>query len=280
MSITMNDNTSQQQANTHNNSYPPIASYILADDISTQQQRIQPTNQQSQQHLTGQYVILEPLNADKHTNDIYNAIYNNMSTHFNYLSYGPFNSVDQLYDWIYNITIGSTKHIYNCLLYAIIIDNKAVGFIGYLRVTPHHGSIEIGHVNYSSVISNTVVATEVIYLLIRYAIEVLHYRRCEWKCNSLNVKSYNAALRYGFAYEGIFKHAEVSKQYNRDTAWFSITDDEWLVIKYEYNRYLNSNNFDENGKQFSRLDGYNVQPRNKDNDINQKQHHSVHSKAR
>lgn len=49
----------------------------------------------------------------------------------------------------------------------------------------------------------------------------------EWKTNSLNQKSRDAALRLGFTFEGIFRQHMIIKGKNRDTAWFSIIDSEW-----------------------------------------------------
>jgi len=53
------------------------------------------------------------------------------------------------------------------------------------------------------------------------------YRRYEWKCDALNAPSRAAARRLGFTYEGRFRQAVVTKGRNRDTDWFSITDQEW-----------------------------------------------------
>ena len=41
----------------------------------------------------------------------------------------------------------------------------------------------------------------------------------------------NAARRFGFRFEGIFYNHMVVKGRNRDTAWYSILDDEWPEIR-------------------------------------------------
>ena len=46
----------------------------------------------------------------------------------------------------------------------------------------------------------------------------LGYRRAEWKCDGLNEKSREAALRLGFTYEGTFRQHIIVKGRNRDTA--------------------------------------------------------------
>ncbi len=56
----------------------------------------------------------------------------------------------------------------------------------------------------------------------KYVFEDLNYRRYEWKCDSLNRPSANAAIRLGFTYEGRFRNHAIYKGRSRDTDWFSI----------------------------------------------------------
>ncbi len=41
----------------------------------------------------------------------------------------------------------------------------------------------------------------------------------------------------------------IIKGRRRDTAWFSITDSEWPLIKQGFEAWLDENNFDESGNQ-------------------------------
>lgn len=45
----------------------------------------------------------------------------------------------------------------------------------------------------------------------------------------------------------------ILKGRRRDTAWFSITDDEWPLVKKAFETWLSEDNFDENGKQIKAL---------------------------
>jgi hypothetical protein len=45
----------------------------------------------------------------------------------------------------------------------------------------------------------------------------------------------------------------VTKGANRDTAWFSIVDEEWPALKVAYEFWLAPENFDEAGLQSTRL---------------------------
>jgi len=61
------------------------------------------------------------------------------------------------------------------------------------------------------------------------------------------------ALRLGFKYEGVFRQATIYKKRNRDTAWFSIIDKEWVKYKKNYRRYLKNSNFNEKHIQKKKL---------------------------
>ena len=75
------------------------------------------------------------------------------------------------------------------------------------------------------------------------------YRHYEWKCNDLNTCSKQAVRRLGFSFEGVFRQAAVVKGRNRDTAWFSVLDKEWLAVKSGFERWLDPVNFNEAGGQ-------------------------------
>jgi RimJ/RimL family protein N-acetyltransferase len=111
----------------------------------------------------------------------------------------------------------------------------------------------VGHINYSPNLQNTTEGTEAMHLMMHNAFEILGNRRYEWKCNNLNIESKNAAKRLGFKYEGVFRQMFVFKGRNRDTAWFSIIDNEWPKIKRGYTKFLKKNNFDHVLKQKLKL---------------------------
>ena len=99
----------------------------------------------------------------------------------------------------------------------------AAGMTSLYRIDPDQGQAEVAAIIYARTLQRTPGATEATYLLMRYAFDGLGYRRFEWKCDSLNEPSRQAALRLGFTYEGRFRHHLVTKGRNRDTDWFSVT---------------------------------------------------------
>jgi hypothetical protein len=97
-------------------------------------------------------------------------------------------------------------------------------------------------------------ATEAMFLMMEWVFEN-GYRRYEWKCNALNIKSRKAAQRLGFSFEGIFRQSNIVKGRNRNTAWFSVIDSEWTLLKKQFEMYLLDNNFDSENKQIQSLSG-------------------------
>lgn len=134
-----------------------------------------------------------------------------------------------------------------------------VGINTLMNIVPSHRTIEIGHVLFGPKLQRTAAATEVNYLLMKYAFEDLHYLRVEWKTNNFNEPSKRAALRLGFKYEGLFRKHMVVKGRRRDTAWYSCLDDEWFLVgkggvKAGLEKWLRRENFDGEGKQIRKLE--------------------------
>ena len=130
---------------------------------------------------------------------------------------------------------------------------RAAGSAAFMRIDAAHGAIEIGAIIFSPLLQRHPAGTEAIYLMLRRAFDELGYRRCEWKCDALNGPSRAAALRYGFRFEGVFRQAVVVKQRRRDTAWYSVIDGEWPVLRHAFERWLATDNFDAGGRQVRRL---------------------------
>jgi len=205
----------------------------------------------SKKKLIGKYCFLEPINIRKHSKDLYkNYSLDKKNVIWTYLPYGPFKSHGSFKKWLKSFCLNKDP-----FFYAIYSKkhNQYCGMASYLRTTPEHGSIEVGHINYSPILQNTTEGTETMYLMMKNAFEVLGNRRYEWKCNNLNSASKHAAERLGFKFEGIFRQMFIFKGSNRDTAWYSIIDKEWPNYKKKYLSYLKKSNFTKANRQRKRL---------------------------
>jgi len=199
---------------------------------------------------TGHFCRLEPLNAKAHASDLYAANSEDITPEsWTYLPYGPFISEQEYTQWLTEQTNKPDQRFYS------IIDlrtEKPVGLAAYLNIKPNAGSIEVGHLKFSPKMQRTPLSTEAMYLMMAHAFD-LGYRRYEWKCNNYNEPSKKAALRLGFEFEGVFRQALIVKGHNRDTAWFSVIDAEWPLLKTGFEQWLSPDNFDEGGQQVERL---------------------------
>jgi RimJ/RimL family protein N-acetyltransferase len=205
----------------------------------------------SKKNLKGKYVILEPLKISKHSRDLFdNFSKDKKKLIWKYLPYGPFKTNKSFKKWAKSFCLNKDPFFYAVYSYRV---KQYCGMTSYLRITPEHGSIEVGHINYSPILQNTAEGTETMYLMMKNAFDTLGNRRYEWKCNNLNNASKNAAKRLGFKFEGVFRQMFVFKGRNRDSAWFSIVDKEWKKLKKGYIRFLTSSNFDKKNKQLKKL---------------------------
>ena len=186
-----------------------------------------------------------PLSAERHTADLWRGVEGHDEV-WDYLSEGPFASEADLRRAIEAKETGTAA-----VFFAIVprSSGKAEGYASYMRIDPANGVIEVGNILMTPSLQKTTAATEAMYLMARYIFESLGYRRYEWKCNANNGPSRRAALRYGFAFEGIFRQHMIIKGRNRDTAWFSMLDSEWPARKAAFQAWLDPSNFDEGGRQ-------------------------------
>ncbi|KAJ5728352.1 hypothetical protein N7493_004682 [Penicillium malachiteum] len=200
--------------------------------------------------FTGRSVRLEKLEP-RHTDDLYEAI--GLPEHaslWDYIADGPFQDKESFIPYIERISKSSDP-----FLYALIDQkgNKAVGFFSLMRIDQANRVVEIGFVVFSPRLQRTTAATEAFYLITSTVFNDLGYRRFEWKCNNLNEASKKAAARFGFQFEGIFRQHMIVKGQNRDTAWFSMLDSEWPALAESFEKWLDPQNFDAEGKQRSTL---------------------------
>lgn len=201
--------------------------------------------------MTGRYCRLEVLDPDLHGQQLY-AAYSEAADgrNWTYLTTDPPAGFSAYHDWLKAVAQRDDP------LFHAIVDAQtasACGVAAFMRIDPASGVIELGNINFSQRLKQTRAGTEAIYLMMRRAFDELGYRRCEWKCDSLNAPSRAAAQRYGFGFEGVFRQALVYKGRNRDTAWYAVIDSEWPDIRQAFETWLHPGNFDTAGRQREKL---------------------------
>jgi RimJ/RimL family protein N-acetyltransferase len=199
--------------------------------------------------LRGQYVTLEPLDAERHSAALWRAVEGHDEL-WAWLPEGPFAREPE-----FRTAVEKKQAATGFVFLAIVpqATGQAAGWASLMRPDPANGVIEVGFILYSPTLQRTREATEAMYLMMRHVFEDLGYRRYEWKCNALNEPSRRAALRLGYTFEGIFRQHMVVKGQSRDSAWYSMLDSEWPARKQAFEAWLAPENFDEAGRQRQNL---------------------------
>ncbi|MFZ3581531.1 GNAT family N-acetyltransferase [Loktanella sp. DJP18] len=198
--------------------------------------------------LSGHYGWLRPLRTADDAGPLF-AHFKDSPWVFDYLGEAPPADVETLQS-----LLAAWAARADCEIFAIGAAGSIdpLGYACLMSVVPAAGDIEIGNVNLSPTLQRTPLATQAFGLMLAWAFEV-GYRRVVWKCNALNAPSRRAAQRLGFSYEGVFRNHLIVKGRNRDTAWFAMTDSDWLVTGPAYAAWLDPRNFDDQGLQRTAL---------------------------
>ena len=202
--------------------------------------------------MQGRLTRLESITDRRHFDDLWQTYATDTrGAIWTYLPIGPFAGKADF------LKTADTLYLGEDPMFHAVIDRKSgkpLGVASLMRINPEQGTIEIGHICYSPPLQRTVMATEAFYLFASRVFDELGYRRFEWKCNAQNAASRRAASRLGFTFEGIFRQHMVVKGKNRDTAWYSILDNEWPSLKRAFEAWLSPENFDNEGNQIKALD--------------------------
>jgi RimJ/RimL family protein N-acetyltransferase len=196
-----------------------------------------PARRPERRRLEGRYVALEPVLPAAHTEALWTAGHDGnveAPATWTYMPYGPFRDAREMGAWLEEIASSEDP----LFLVVVGMDHGPVGMASFLNADAEMRRIELGHIWYGPRAQRTEANTEAAYLMLRESFERLGNRRVEWKCDALNERSRAAALRLGFTFEGVFRHHMVVKGRNRDTAWFSMLEEEWPAAREAFERWL------------------------------------------
>ena len=118
-----------------------------------------------------------------------------------------------------------------------IFDKKTDKFIGSTRfctIKPEDRNVEIGFTFITPKYQRSYINTHTKYCLLKYAFEALNAIRVEFKTHEKNDKSREAIMRLGASFEGVLRNQRILSDGSfRNTAIFSILDNEWQSVKKE-----------------------------------------------
>lgn len=207
------------------------------------------------QQLNGRWVKLIPIQDIEPESNSFRSIWRTVERESNkgawtYLPYPEFAFQVQL-----ETALKSNFGFYHAQHYLIQVGHQFLGWIALLNIRQDDRVAEIGNIYFSDQMKQTTAATEAVYLLLQECFEQ-NFRKVEWRCDDLNEASVNAAVRLGFLYEGTLRQDRIVKDHNRNTACFSILDEEWIKLQQAFTDWLKQDNFNIERQQKIRLEEF------------------------
>ncbi len=126
-------------------------------------------------------------------------------------------------------------------LFAIVLreTGEPIGSTAFFDARPEHRAIEIGRSWIAKAHQGTAANPESKLLLLRYAFETLGAVRVQLKTDSRNIHSQRAIEKLGAVREGTLRNYQTRADGRpRDTVMYSITADEWPVVRAGLERRL------------------------------------------
>lgn len=148
-----------------------------------------------------------------------------------WMHWGPFDTLDTFEAFMLRVAADPTGI---ALTVDLLDENQAWNAAGQLRImeiSENDRRAELGSIWYIPSVQGKGVSRRVTGILLKHLFETCYFRRIEWKCHHMNVRSAAAAKSYGFTYEGTFRQHMLVKGQNRDTVWFSMLDSEWPSVR-------------------------------------------------
>jgi N-acetyltransferase len=118
-------------------------------------------------------------------------------------------------------------------------DGRIVGSTRYLALRPEHRSVEIGWTWLHPDVWASGINVEAKLLMFEHAFERLGCLRVELKTDARNERSRGAMAALPAQFEGIHRKAMLVRGgQRRDSAWYSVIDEEWPAVRANLLRRL------------------------------------------
>jgi len=179
--------------------------------------------------MEGEIVRLEPL-ARGHEKGLFTAARDERV--WRWMPYDPSGSRESFHVWLEDALAASSAGTEAAFATVDVATGSPVGSTRYLALRPEHGGLEIGWTLLAPAHWQTGANVEAKLLMLDHAFERLGCLRVEFKTDSRNERSRAALAALPARFEGIFrKHMLVRGGERRDSAYYSIVDDEWPEVR-------------------------------------------------
>lgn len=182
--------------------------------------------------LEGSLVVLEPLEA-RHEQGLYEAAQD--SKIWRWLPRNAIESREIFHDWLEEAVAASEAGTQTAFATLDARTGAAIDSTRYLTLRPEHRGLEIGWTWLTRSVWGSGANVEAKLLMLEHAFERLGCQRVEFLADARNERSRAALAALPARFEGILrKHRLVPRL--RDTACYSIIDDEWPKVRANLRR--------------------------------------------
>jgi N-acetyltransferase len=188
--------------------------------------------------LEGEIVRLEPL-ARRHEKELFEAALDERI--WRWMPYDAGGSRERFQAWLEDALAASSAGTEAAFATVEAATGELVGSTRYLALRPEHRGLEIGWTWLAPAHWQTGANVEAKFLMLEHAFERLGCLRVEFKTDSRNERSRAALAALPAQFEGIFrKHMLVRGGERRDSAYYSIIDDEWPEVRKNLARRIDA----------------------------------------
>ncbi|MGH3107756.1 MAG: GNAT family N-acetyltransferase [Rubrobacter sp.] len=188
--------------------------------------------------LEGEIVRLEPL-ARRHEKELFEAALDERI--WRWMPYDAGGSRERFQAWLEDALAASSAGTEAAFATVEAATGELVGSTRYLALRPEHRGLEIGWTWLTPAHWQTGANVEAKLLMLEHAFERLGCLRVEFKTDSRNERSRAALAALPAQFEGIFrKHMLVRGGERRDSAYYSIIDDEWPEVRENLARRIDA----------------------------------------
>jgi RimJ/RimL family protein N-acetyltransferase len=188
--------------------------------------------------LEGKLVRLEPL-ARRHEEGLFEAARDERV--WRWMPYDPSGSSESFHAWLEDALATSSVGTEASFATVDAVTGELVGSTRYLALRPEHRGLEIGWTWLAPAHWQTGANVEAKLLMLEHAFERLGCQRVEFKTDARNERSRAALAALPAKFEGIFrKHMLVRGGERRDSAYYSIIDDEWHEVRDNLTRRIDT----------------------------------------
>jgi RimJ/RimL family protein N-acetyltransferase len=188
--------------------------------------------------MEGEIVRLEPL-ARGHEKELFTAARDERV--WRWMPYDPSGSRESFRAWLEDALAASSAGTEAAFATVDAVTGEPVGSTRYLALRPEHRGLEIGWTWLAPARWQTGANVEAKLLMLEHAFGRLGCLRVEFKTDSRNGRSRAALAALPAQFEGIFrKHMLVRGGERRDSAYYSIIDDEWPEVRENLGRRIDA----------------------------------------